>query len=61
MHECKSDDTPVPKGDKFNLKHYPKGNLEIQKMQKIPYALDVGSLMYAQICTRPNIAYIVGY
>jgi len=29
-------------------------------MQKIPYASTAGSLMYAQVCTRPNIAYIVG-
>ncbi|GFY88361.1 hypothetical protein Acr_06g0003010 [Actinidia rufa] len=29
-------------------------------MQKIPYASVVGSLMYAQVCTRPDIAFIVG-
>ncbi|KAJ9557220.1 hypothetical protein OSB04_011834 [Centaurea solstitialis] len=29
-------------------------------MQKIPYASTVGSLMYAQVCTRPDIAFIVG-
>ena len=29
-------------------------------MQKIPYASVVGSLMYAQMCTRSDIAYIVG-
>ena len=29
-------------------------------MQKIPYASAVGSLMYAQVCTRLDIAYIVG-
>ena len=29
-------------------------------MQRIPYASAIGSLMYAQVCTRPNIAYIVG-
>ncbi|XP_052875883.1 secreted RxLR effector protein 161-like [Gossypium arboreum] len=29
-------------------------------MQKIPYASAVGSLVYAQVCTRPDIAYIVG-
>ncbi|XP_047312879.1 secreted RxLR effector protein 161-like [Impatiens glandulifera] len=29
-------------------------------MQKIPYASAVGSLMYAQVCTRPDLAYIVG-
>ena len=29
-------------------------------MQKIPYTSAVGSLMYAQVCTRPDIAFIVG-
>ena len=35
-------------------------DLEVTKMQKIPYASVVGSLMYAQICTRPDKAFIVG-
>ncbi|XP_047337371.1 secreted RxLR effector protein 161-like [Impatiens glandulifera] len=29
-------------------------------MQKIPYTSAVGSLMYAQVCTCPDIAFIVG-
>jgi len=29
-------------------------------MSRVPYAFAVGSLMYAMVCTRPNIAYIVG-
>ena len=29
-------------------------------MKSIPYASAVGSLMYAQVCTRPNISFIVG-
>ncbi|XP_058008332.1 secreted RxLR effector protein 161-like [Hevea brasiliensis] len=29
-------------------------------MQKVPYASAVGSLMYAQVYTCPDIAYIVG-
>jgi len=29
-------------------------------MQKIPYASTVGSLMYAQVCTRLDIAFVVG-
>ena len=29
-------------------------------MQHIPYASAIGSLMYAQVCTHPDIAHIVG-
>ena len=28
-------------------------------MEKVPYASVVGSLMYAQVCTRPDIAFVV--
>ncbi|RVW81185.1 Retrovirus-related Pol polyprotein from transposon TNT 1-94 [Vitis vinifera] len=60
MQNSKPGDTPVAKGDKFSLNQCPKNGLESQEMQKIPYASAVGSLMYAQVCTRPDIAYIVG-
>jgi len=29
-------------------------------MHDKPYALAIGSLMYAQVCARPDIAFIVG-
>ena len=29
-------------------------------MQRAPYASIVGSLMYAMVCTRPDIAHVVG-
>ena len=29
-------------------------------MENIPYSSAIGSLMYAQVCTRPDIAFIVG-
>ncbi|KAJ9536278.1 hypothetical protein OSB04_un000550 [Centaurea solstitialis] len=60
MLDSKSGDTPIAKGDKFSLKQYPKNELEIKEMQKIPYASVVGSLMYVQVCTRPDITFIVG-
>ena len=60
MKDCSSRDTPVPKGDKFSITQCPKNNLEIEEMQKIRYASDVGSLMYARVCTCLNIAFIVG-
>ena len=28
-------------------------------MEKVPYASVVGSLMYAQVCTRPDIVFVV--
>ena len=60
MQNCKPGNTPVAKGDKFSLNQCPKSSLDIQEMQKIPYSSVVGSLMYAQVCTRPDIAFIVG-
>ncbi|KAL4035990.1 hypothetical protein IC575_004704 [Cucumis melo] len=33
---------------------------EVEKMRHIPYASAVGSLMYAMLCTRPDICYAVG-
>ncbi|XP_068649588.1 secreted RxLR effector protein 161-like [Aristolochia californica] len=57
MKDSKPGDTPVAKGDKFSLKQY---DLERIEIHKIPYASVVGSLMYAQVCTRPDIALIVG-
>ncbi|KAL1563711.1 gibberellin 2beta-dioxygenase [Salvia divinorum] len=29
-------------------------------MRRIPYASAVGSLMYAMLCTRPDICFVVG-
>ncbi|XXG71992.1 hypothetical protein AAC387_Pa07g1189 [Persea americana] len=60
MQDSKPSDTPVSKGDKFSINQCPRTNLEVKEMQKIPYASAVGSLMYAMVCTRPDIAYIVG-
>ena len=37
----------------------PKTPEEIEQMAKVPYASVIGSLMYAMLCTRPDIAYAV--
>jgi hypothetical protein len=29
-------------------------------MKSVPYASAVGSLMYAQVCTRPDLAFVIG-
>ncbi|KAL6318588.1 hypothetical protein AAG906_000666 [Vitis piasezkii] len=53
-------DTPMAKGDKFSLHQCSRNELERKDMERFSYALAIGSLMYAQVCTRPDIAYIVG-
>ena len=59
MQECKPSNTPVAKRDKFSLSQCPRNDFEVKEMQKISYASAVGSLMYTQVCTHPDIAYIV--
>ena len=60
MSNCAPGDTPVAKGDKFSLHQCPRNELERKDMEMFPYASIIGNLMYAQVCTRLNIAYIVG-
>ena len=50
----------MAKGDKFSLHQCRNNELEKKDMERFPYALTIGSLMYAQVCTHPDIAYIVG-
>ncbi|KAH0708697.1 hypothetical protein KY284_010124 [Solanum tuberosum] len=47
------------KGNKFTLNQCPTNNLEREQMKGIPYASIVGNL-HAQVCTRPDIAFVVG-
>ena len=48
------------KGDKLGKIQCPNNNFERKSMENIPYASTVGSLMYAQVCTWPDIAFIMG-
>ncbi|KAI5663262.1 hypothetical protein M9H77_22585 [Catharanthus roseus] len=60
MQDCKPLDTPVAKGDKSNLKQCPNNDFESKQIEDIPYASIFGSLMYVQVCTHPDLAFIVG-
>ena len=60
MENCSPTAVPIVKGDKFSLDWCPKNDLEWEQMRDISYTSTVGSLMYAQFCMRPNIAYAVG-
>ncbi|XP_050896279.1 secreted RxLR effector protein 161-like [Lathyrus oleraceus] len=60
MKDSKPGDTLVAKGDKFCIKQCLTMDLEKEWMHKVPYASVVGSLMYAQVCTRSDLAFVVG-
>ncbi|KAL5573469.1 hypothetical protein UlMin_023066 [Ulmus minor] len=59
MEKCSSSVVLIQKGNKFSLMQCPKNELERIQMEGIPYASIVGSLMYAQTCTRPDISLVV--
>ena len=51
----------VPLGGHFKLSKVqtPKTEDEKALISKVPYASSVGILMYAMVCTRPDIAQVV--
>nr|AAV24758.1 putative polyprotein [Oryza sativa Japonica Group] len=51
---------PIMKGDKYEKFQCPKNEYEAAQMKSIPYASAVGSIMYAQVCTRPDLAFVTG-
>ncbi|KAM1717684.1 hypothetical protein FF2_024886 [Malus domestica] len=60
MENCNGCHVPVNKGDHLSKEQCLRTDFEVKKMSEKPYASLVGSLMYANVCTRPNIAYIEG-
>ena len=60
MKSRKAFSTPLPSYVKLCLNDCPKTDAEKAEMAKVPYSFVVCSLMYAMICTRPDIAFAVG-
>ena len=52
--------SPLASHFKLNSRHSPSTDKEKEDMRRVLYALAVGSLMYAMVCTRPDITYAVG-
>ncbi|KAH9801407.1 hypothetical protein KPL71_001014 [Citrus sinensis] len=60
MENSKTGLLPFRHGITFSKDQSPKTSEEIERMRRVPYAEAVGSLMYAMLCTRPDICFAVG-
>jgi hypothetical protein len=59
MQDSKKGFSPFRHGVHLSKKICPKTQEEREKMRNCPYALAIGSLMYAMLCTRPDIYFVV--
>jgi hypothetical protein len=59
MDNAKAVSCPLAAYFKLSTKQCPTTNEKKKKMRNVPYASAVGSLMYAMVCTRPDIAHAV--
>ena len=60
MNEVKPVSTHLGSHFKLSKEQLSKREEERDYMSKVPYALAIGNLMYAMVCTRPNIVHAVG-
>ncbi|CAA0825692.1 Unknown protein [Striga hermonthica] len=60
MKSAKPVNTPLANHFKLSKQSCPKSQEEKEAMAGVPYSSAVGSLMYAMVCTRPDIAHAVG-
>ena len=60
MDKAKPVRSTRPMNYRLNSSQCFKSRKDKVDMEKVSYALVVGSLMYAMVCTRPDIAFVVG-
>ena len=60
MQACNAGSAPIAKGNEFGNFQCPKNEYEKEQMKSVPYASTIGSIMYAQVCTRQDLAFTTG-
>jgi hypothetical protein len=58
MHKCNLTPAPIVKGVKFGKFQSTRNQYEIDEMKAVPYASADESIMYAQVCTHPDLAFV---
>ncbi|KAJ9562356.1 hypothetical protein OSB04_007516 [Centaurea solstitialis] len=59
MDESKKGFIPMQHGIVLSITQCPVSSQDQDKMKSVPYASAIGSIMYAMLCTRPDVAYSV--
>jgi hypothetical protein len=57
MHDSKPVSTPIAPHFKLSSSQSPSTDSDFEYMSKVPYSSVVGSLMYAMVCSRPDLSY----
>ena len=57
MQDSKRGKLPMSHGITLSKSQCPNTKDERERMSKIPYASAIGSIMYAMLCTRPDVSY----
>jgi len=57
MHNVKLGSTPLAAHFRFSSDLCPESDDEIEYMSRVPYSCAVGSLMYAMVCSRPDLSH----
>jgi hypothetical protein len=60
MHACNHTPAPIVKSDKCGSFQSPRDQYEIDQMKLVTYASAVGRLIYAQVCTHPDLTFVTG-
>ncbi|PKI76596.1 hypothetical protein CRG98_002905 [Punica granatum] len=60
MGNAKPISSPLASHFKLSSKQCLTSEKEKEEMKKVPYSSAVGNLMYAMVCTRPDIAHSIG-
>eukprot|EP00253_Pinus_taeda_P008967 PITA_08967 len=60
MQDSKPVKVPIPVGVRLSAEQCPKTQEEEENMSRAPFASVVGSVMYAMVSTRPDIAHAMG-
>ena len=57
MQDSKRGSLPMSHGTILSLSQCPSSKVDLERMNGIPYASVIGSIMYATICMRPDVSY----